>query len=100
MAFSYGKIHSDSTFVILRWCHWERFFKENLIEEQLFHSFDKVLSRFIGSTYMKQAEANCPDGKIPVVVVHTVGRRHYTDIVLILLDYWRSLLEKYIDKRL
>jgi hypothetical protein len=100
MTFAYGVIHSTNTLVMLRWCHWERIFKERLIEEQMYHAFDKLASKFVGCTYMRQAEANCPDGKIPVVVVHTVGRRHYTDIVLILLDYWHSLLEKYIDKSL
>lgn len=100
-AFAYYKLHDHKNkFVILRWCHWERIFKENLFDYQIVCGFDKYVDRFIGSTYMGQAEKNCPDGKVPIVVVHTVGRRHYTDIVLILLDYWRSLLEKYIDKSL
>lgn len=97
--FFYYRISTyENIFAMLRWCHWEKLVSGELTEEDRWHYNQKMETRFIGNTYMKQAEANCPDGKIPVVVVHTVGRRHYTDIVLVLWEYWRSLLEKYIDK--
>jgi hypothetical protein len=61
-----------------------------------FYNVDR--SKFKGNAFMVQAEKNVPDAKIPVVVVHTTGKRHEQDIVLIREIYWNSLLEKFFDK--
>ena len=89
----------ENIFIMLRWWYWDALMKGEIPENRIKQYFKKVETRFIGNTYMKQAENNCPDGKVPIVVVHTVGRRHYSDVVLILREYWRSLLEKLFDKR-
>jgi hypothetical protein len=54
--------------------------------------------RFVGNTYMNQAESNCPDGKLPIVVVHTTGKRHENDIVIIRGFYWESVIEVHLPK--
>jgi len=90
---------SNEPIVIMRWNFWNA-----LSEEDKDDSFNVLIpkvvmkNRFKGRTYMKQAESNCPDGKVPVVVVHTIGERHVKDIVLIYSIYWNSLLKKLFDK--
>jgi hypothetical protein len=84
-----------SSLIMLRWFWWKQ-----VIENQI--SFPDVIknvkveevTKFKGNSYMGQAESNCPDSKLPVVVVHTMGKRHEQDIVLVREVYWRSLLEK------
>ncbi len=46
---------------------------------------------FVGSTFMAQAERNCPPGKTPLVVVHQTGRRHADDLVMLRLTDWLDL---------
>jgi hypothetical protein len=92
---------TDSVLVMLRWYWWKR-----ILEQEIEYSDIDIstmepaapVSSFIGNTYMNQAESNCPDAKIPVVVVHTNGKRHVDDIVLVRLVYWKSLLKKLFDK--
>lgn len=81
---------------MLRWRWWK------LLVVGKLTSFDVAASTrdchkesFAGNTYMNQAEKNCPDSKLPVVVVHTVGDRHERDIVLIRGEYWGSLMDTY-----
>ncbi len=47
--------------------------------------------RFVGETFMSQARANCPDGKIPAVVVHVHGKRHCDDLVLLRMRDFEDL---------
>jgi hypothetical protein len=81
---------------MMRWRWWKRLVTGNLTTHQISDSTRNCnKDSFIGNTYMNQAEKNCPDSKLPVVVVHTVGDRHERDIVLIRGEYWLSLLENY-----
>jgi len=49
--------------------------------------------KFAGEVFMKQAEANCPPGKIPIVVVHLKGKSYETsDIVMIRINKFKELL--------
>jgi len=84
---------------MLRWRWWRQLINAKLTLYKISdatRNCDK--DSFIGNTYMNQAEKNCPDSKLPVVVVHTVGDRHERDIVLIRGEYWLSLLENYAIK--
>lgn len=88
-----------SSLVVLRWAWWEKLVNGDLSKDDIDGSIrHKYLSKFRGNSYMRQAENNCPDAKVPVVVVHTTGRRHPQDVVLIRGIYWQSLLEKLFDK--
>jgi hypothetical protein len=83
------------TIVMLRWYWWERVTEKVLYYPDISVStYIEEVTKFKGNTYMNQAESNCPDAKLPAVVVHTVGRRHTEDIVLLREIYWKSLLEK------
>ena len=80
--------------VLLRFSWWK-----DLLEGKISHT-DLAMSgviqqvpTFKGDSYMRQAEGNCPDAKVPVVVVHTTGRRHDQDIVMVRSIYWESLLD-------
>lgn len=85
--------------IMLRWKWWKKLLEGEVDQTVANNNTITVfLHKFIGSTYMRQAEANCPDGKLPVVVVHTTGKRHERDIVLLLEEYWKSLLNKILDK--
>ena len=90
-----------SSLVLLRWYWWSKMVvkAEKFTKRQLEFAYEFAKMRtFIGNTYMNQAEANCPDAKVPVVVVHTTGRRHEQDVVLLRFVYWESLLNKILDK--
>jgi hypothetical protein len=82
--------------ILLRWYWWCKL--SELIWEEVTNWQIKEVNAFIGNTYMNQAEKNCPDAKLPVVVVHTTGRRHEHDVVLVRYLYWESLLNKILDK--
>ena len=86
-----------ASIVLLRWETWAGLL-QGKYEKHDSVSFHDTVKKFSGNTYMKQAESNCPDGKLPVVVVHTTGMRHKKDIVMIRRLYWESLLEKLFDK--
>ena len=47
--------------------------------------------RFVGETFMSQAKANCPDGKVPAVVVHLHGKRHCDDLVILRMADFEDL---------
>lgn len=49
---------------------------------------------FIGHTFMQQAIKNAPDGKIPIVIVHTKNQRFNKSIVLIQLSDWLDMEDK------
>ena len=95
-----------SDLILLRWHWWSKLietkFKEefpymtNLYIQRMTNI--KPVVKFIGNTYMNQAEKNCPDGKLPVVSVHTTGRRYEQDIIIIRKIYWDSLIERVFPK--
>ena len=84
---------------MLRWRWWKKLVKGELTIYQISDSTRNCEKEsFVGNRYMNQAEKNCPDSKLPVVVVHTVGDRHERDIVLVRGEYWLSLLDNYAIK--
>jgi hypothetical protein len=85
--------------ILVRWAWWEKIVTGNISRDDIYISMhNESLTKFRGETYMKQAEKNCPDAKMPIVVVHTTGRRHPQDIVIIREIYFDSLIEKLFDK--
>lgn len=85
------------TLYMLRWHWWVQLLEGKLSKEQISESIRECnKSKFVGDSYMSQAENNCPDGKLPVVSVHTTGDRHTQDVVLVRGEYWKSLLESRI----
>jgi hypothetical protein len=88
-----------SPLIMLRWKWWKLILEKAISRNVIFESiYFKEATKFRGDTYMRQAEKNCPDAKIPITVVHTTGHRHERDIVLVRNIYWNSLLEKLFDK--
>lgn len=84
-----------ASLMMLRWQNWQKIVEQRIEKSDLLISIRTVVAKkFKGNTYMEQGEKNCPDAKIPIVVVHTTGYRHIQDIVLIRELYFRSLLEK------
>ena len=59
----------------------------------------KTRKVFVGEKYMSQAKANCPTGKIPIVVIHVVGREYKDDLVLIRLADFEDLYGDIRGKR-
>ena len=53
------------------------------VDTQLFSVEVKSRKRFVGEGFMSQAKANCQPGRMPLVVVHTHGKRHSDDLVMI-----------------
>jgi len=47
---------------------------------------------FSGTKFIEQAEKNCPKGKIPIVILHLVGKSYNTDIVMIRIDKFKELI--------
>jgi len=98
-------LHVDSpTFsplVLMRWHWWSglidgTYWAGNITPGQIYFT---SLNTFIGNTWMDQAENNCPEAKVPVLVVHTTGIRHPKNVVVLRKIYWGSLVEKFLDKR-
>jgi len=46
--------------------------------------------KFVGTTFMEQAVRNCPEGKTPLVIVHTTGQRHDGDLVMMRMKDWQD----------
>jgi hypothetical protein len=49
---------------------------------------------FVGRKWMEQCIRNCPEGKVPVVVIHTHNSKHSDDLVIINIEEFKKLLEK------
>jgi hypothetical protein len=90
-----------ATIMLLRWHWWDQLLAGNLNRANVREAIRTILiNKFKGNTYMNQAEKNCPDAKVPVAVVHTTGRRHVQNIVLIRQEYWYSVLANYLNKNI
>lgn len=50
----------------------------------------KHRKKFLGDTFMAQAVKNCPKGKTPLVVVHTLNQNFNNSLVLIRLKDWEN----------
>lgn len=94
--FSIVRVNGDfPNLIMMRWPWWKQLIEGGIPKDKFNANYYNVArSKFIGNSYMDQAEKNCPDSKLPVVVVHTTGRRHDQDIVLVRELYFKSLLEK------
>lgn len=46
---------------------------------------------FVGTKWMAQCVRNAPDGKTPVVIVHTHGTRRNEDLVMVRLKDWEDM---------
>ena len=44
--------------------------------------------------FMEQAIRNCPEGKVPLVVLHTLGESHDDDLVVMRVGDWLSTIKK------
>lgn len=53
----------------------------------------KGLMDFEGEHFMRQAERNCPEGKTPLVAVHSVGQTYESDIVMVRFDVWKKVVK-------
>ena len=89
-------ISMEETFdnlILVRWQQWLDYFNADRDAELNIATRKFYVGKFIGLTWMRQAEANCPDGKLPIVVVHQMGARHKQDIVMIRESYFDSLVK-------
>jgi len=59
----------------------------------------KITKRFKGAKMFDQCVKNCPAGKTPVVVVHSVGQYHKNDIVVIQYDDLAKLVCLRVSKK-
>jgi hypothetical protein len=57
----------------------------------------KSRASFVGKNWMEQAEKNCPEGKIPLVLIHIRKDRHEDDLVMMRLKSFQKL--KLEDKK-
>lgn len=48
--------------------------------------------------YMAQADANCPSGRTPLVVLHTLGDSHTEDLVVMHVMDWKKMWEESHDR--
>lgn len=54
----------------------------------------KDRKRFTGKSFMEQAIANAPSGKIPIVIVHVTGDRHENDMIMIRMKDWKTVVKE------
>lgn len=52
----------------------------------------KDRKKFTGKSFMDQAIANAPTGKVPIVIVHVTGDRHDNDLVMIRMKDWQKIV--------
>ena len=64
------------------------------VEHKTFSIEAKAFASYRGETIMKQAENNCPKGKIPISIVHINGQRHERDIVHIRFNHFFELIKE------
>jgi hypothetical protein len=61
------------------------------VSHPIFSGEIKNRKKFVGNTFMAQAVRNCPEGKVPIVIVHETGQRHNNNLVMIRLKDWEDL---------
>lgn len=61
-------------------------------EHPIFSIEAKSKVKFVGEKFIIQAENNCPEGKIPIVILHIVGKSYDKDIVMIRIDKFKGLI--------
>lgn len=58
------------------------------VQAGLFSIEVKDRVKFVGTGFMAQAVRNCPEGRTPLVIVHTTGTRHEGDLVMMRMTDW------------
>lgn len=68
------------------------FGKEDLKHSK--YSFEcKSRKTFVADSWMGQAIKNCPEGKIPILIVHKLGKHHDNDLIIMRLsDFTKEML--------
>ena len=64
------------------------------IEHSLFSGETKHRKKFIGNTFMDQAVKNCPEGKTPLVIIHTLNQRFKNSLVMMKYSDWEEWFGK------
>lgn len=50
----------------------------------------KKRKAFVATNWMDQCVRNCPEGKLPIVMVHVTGSKHDHDLVMVRLKDWED----------
>ena len=58
------------------------------IEHSIFSIETKHRKSFVGNKFMEQAVKNCPEGKVPLVVVHELNQRFNKSLVMLRMSDW------------
>jgi len=60
------------------------------IDHPVFSGEVKHRKSFAGDKFMEQAVKNCPNGKVPIVIVHTLNKRLDDALVMMKLTDWEE----------
>jgi len=64
------------------------------VSHEIWSAEIKHRKKFIGGTFMDQAIKNCPEGKVPLVVVHTLNQRFSKSLVMMRYTDWEDWFGK------
>lgn len=70
------------------------------LSHPLFSFEAKKRKSFLGIAFMNQATKNCPEGKIPLVIVHQTEERHENDLILIRFSDWEKMIAEFWDEKI
>jgi len=68
------------------------------VRMSLFSVEVKDRRKFVGQGFMEQSVRNCPEGKIPLVVVHITGQRRVNDLVMVRMKDFEDCLGDLLDR--
>ena len=66
------------------------------VEHEIWSAEIKHRKKFIGNTFMAQAVKNCPEGKVPLVIVHELNQRLEKSLVMMCYLDWQDWFGKII----
>jgi hypothetical protein len=55
---------------------------------------NKGREKFVGEGWMQQAEKNCPEGKVPIVIFHLKRKSYDKDIVMLRINDFKDAVGK------
>ena len=64
------------------------------VSTKMFSVEAKSRVRFSGTAFMEQAIRNCPEDRVPIVVVHIYNQRRDNDLVIIRIKDFEMLMGK------
>ncbi len=64
------------------------------VPHELFSIECKSRKAFTATGWMDQAVKNCPEGKVPIVVVHVNNQRHDNDLVLMRMKDFKQVISE------